>query len=418
MPAVAESHWLIIADDLSGAADSAIPFARRGLTTRILTGQAGQSEEKAAVLAVNADSRNLSTSEAADRHRRAVHACATPGVSVFKKIDSTLRGHPAVEIAAVLQALSDGGRDSFAVLAPAFPAMGRTTRDGQVLVHGQALALDRAVDLAQLLTLAGVRAVAVPLARVRAGEPELRAELGGIARGGGVGPVAVCDAETDMDLDHIVRAARNMETPPLFIGTGGLTHALARTLPIVHRPAPHLPTSAAGALIVVGSLAQVSRQAARELARMGGVLAQQVSAAELIEAHRTGQPAAVNAAATRALRAGEDVLVELVLDGVPDLRQSAELMRALGFTLSGALHEMSALIATGGETAAALLSRRSVLQIELIDELETGVVFGLAAAEPGTKFPLVTKAGAFGDSGSLVRALEKLRILRTNGTLA
>ena len=33
------------------------------------------------------------------------------------------------------------------------------------------------------------------------------------------------------------------------------------------------------------------------------------------------------------------------------------------------------------------------------------------------RFPLVTKAGAFGDSGSLVRALGKLRMIRNTGML-
>jgi D-threonate/D-erythronate kinase len=415
---VAELHWLIIADDLSGAADSAIPFARRGMPTRILTVQAKPGDMSAAVLAYDADSRHLSSAEAAERHRRAVQAFAAPAASVFKKIDSTLRGHPAAEIAAVLRALAAVGRETFGVLAPAFPAMGRTTRDGQVFVHGQPLAQDRAGDLAQLLTLAGIHAVTVSLARVRAGERELRADLAAIARGGGAGPVAVCDAQTDADLDRIVSAARAAEKSPVFIGTGGLAHALARTLPTIQRPAPNFPTSVSGALIVVGSMAQVSRQAAGELARLGGVVAQQVTAVELVEAHRADQPAAVNSVATRAIRAGADVLVELVVDGAPDLSQRAELMRALGFTLAGALHEMGGLIATGGETAAALLSRRAVQQIELVDELETGVALGLAVAEQGTTFPLVTKAGAFGDSGSLVRALEKLRFIRTNGTLA
>jgi uncharacterized protein YgbK (DUF1537 family) len=64
-----------------------------------------------------------------------------------------------------------------------------------------------------------------------------------------------------------------------------------------------------------------------------------------------------------------------------------------------------------------MLAQRSVDQIELVDELETGVALGLAFGAGGTRFPLVTKAGAFGDSLSLVRALEKLRIIRTTGIL-
>src|SRR5439155_24977439 len=50
---------------------------------------------------------------------------------VYKKIDSVLRGHPGAELAGVLDVY--GGR---ALVAPAFPAQGRTTRHGVQLVHG------------------------------------------------------------------------------------------------------------------------------------------------------------------------------------------------------------------------------------------------------------------------------------------
>src|SRR5688572_2036391 len=411
---MAERRWLIVADDLSGAADSAIAFARRGLRTRILTRLARASDTNAEVLAFDADSRRLTPAGAAARHREAVQAFGAPGARVFKKIDSTLRGHPGAEIAAMLHALADFGRDSFGVLAPAFPAMGRTTREGRVFVHGKALEQDETwrrehhgadPDLVRLLARVGVQAINVPLARVRSGTGDLREELAAVARRGGLGPVAVCDAETDDDLDRIVSASTAMERPPFCIGTGGLTHALARTLPVVDASARQVAKSAAGALIVVGSLSEVSRHAARELARHPGVIALPVNAG-------------VDAAAVRALAAGTDVLVELEVGDTVDLRQGADLLRALSTTLAGALREMSGLIATGGETAAALLAQRLVQEIELVDELEAGVALGLARGGAGTTFPLVTKAGAFGDSRSLVRALEKMRIIRSTGTLA
>ncbi len=49
-----------------------------------------------------------------------------------KKIDSTLRGNPGGELEAMMAA--QGCR--MAVVAPAYPAAGRHTRDGRCYVHG------------------------------------------------------------------------------------------------------------------------------------------------------------------------------------------------------------------------------------------------------------------------------------------
>ena len=56
---------------------------------------------------------------------------------------------------------------------------------------------------------------------------------------------------------------------------------------------------------------------------------------------------------------------------------------------------IGAFAATGGETAAALLSRFGVNGIRLADEIEPGVSLGLTLGQ--LSVPIATKAGAFGD---------------------
>jgi D-threonate/D-erythronate kinase len=77
---------------------------------------------------------------------------------------------------------------------------------------------------------------------------------------------------------------------------------------------------------------------------------------------------------------------------------------------------MSGLAATGGETAASLLARFGVNGIRLVDEIEPGVSLGLTLG--GVSVPVVTKAGAFGDEGSLTRIVRRLRFIRQKGVLA
>jgi uncharacterized protein YgbK (DUF1537 family) len=107
----------VIADDLTGACDSAVQFAARGLRTVV----ALEGPVDADVVAYSTDSR--------DRPLPTMPAVAT-GSLIFKKIDSTLRGNTRAEILAALDAY---GFDT-AVVNPAFPEMGRIVENGWLRV--------------------------------------------------------------------------------------------------------------------------------------------------------------------------------------------------------------------------------------------------------------------------------------------
>jgi D-threonate/D-erythronate kinase len=426
---VDDARWLIIADDLTGAADSAIAFARRGLRTRVVLQKDWFVNEETMVAAFDADTRRLSATEAASRHAQAMRRYAAPDAHVFKKIDSTLRGNLAAEVAAMREVLAEHQRETFGVLAPAFPAMGRTTRDGRVFVHGKPLEESETwkrehaypnADLGDILAGAGLMTVKVPLSSIRAGIEPLRNELRRIAAeraGDGHGQVAICDAETDGDLDCITAAFRSGANQAFVVGTAGLAHAIARSLPVAPRAQYPFRQSHEGALIVVGSLASVSRDAAAKVAALPGVVHLRIGARTLLAPDRVDERVDASGDAIRALETGRDVLVELLAEGAPNLALGPRLVIGLAVVLSGAMRTMSGLIVTGGETAAALLAEIFVNEIELLDETERGVCLGVARSGL-SGFPVVTKAGAFGDSGSLVRALEKLRMIRKSGILA
>jgi len=138
----APNRIVIIADDLTGALDSAAPFAKRGLVTRVAalpaTGRVSGAESlhDARVIAVNTESRHLEPAAAAEAVRRAVLDYAAGAAILFKKVDSTLRGNVASETVAALEASARRN----VIFAPAFPAQGRVTRAGVVYVHGVPLA--------------------------------------------------------------------------------------------------------------------------------------------------------------------------------------------------------------------------------------------------------------------------------------
>ena len=122
---------LIVADDLTGAADCA---AASGLDAAVVLDDSRGIPE-AEVVAIDANTRSMDAQSAAAETARIVRAY--PAEMVYKKIDSTLRGHASEEIGAALEAYrSIGHPDAVAVVAPAFPGMGRITRGGRQYVRG------------------------------------------------------------------------------------------------------------------------------------------------------------------------------------------------------------------------------------------------------------------------------------------
>ena len=184
-----EPRWLILADDLTGAADTAIAFARRRLAGESRLGRIAAAEimwtpwrSPTTWPLVNVDA-----ADAARRHGEVLRRFLLPGMRVFKKIDSTLRGHPAEEIAAMLDVMRAHDPRVRVVMAPAFPATGRTVRDGEVHVHGVPLpfteywpgtAIRRSPISGYLLESAGVHAHPVSLPTVRGPGSDLGVALG------------------------------------------------------------------------------------------------------------------------------------------------------------------------------------------------------------------------------------------------
>ncbi|WP_370415214.1 four-carbon acid sugar kinase family protein [Streptomyces fradiae] len=387
------STVVVLADDLTSAADGAAPFRRAGHRALVLFQPPARLGD--GVTAVDLGTRLAARpDEAAARMRRAAGAYAGADL-LIKTVDSTLRGHVAAELRG---ALAGSGRRA-AILAPAFPTEGRTTVAGVQYVDGvrvdeSAFARDpahpvRTADLARLLPEAVLL------------EPGALAELPRLVAKGGV---FVCSARTDADLDAVVAAVPRPEEV-LWVGSPGLADALARhhprtpaaprpELPPVHRP-----------LAVVGSANPASR---RQLAALRAVAG-----------------AAVHTPEERGPEPG--VLLHALVE---EARRTVAEARADGLVL------------TGGETAAAVLGALGATGIELYDEPEPGIARGTLYgvrppggadgwvdwADPGERraggwsagepdggapgpsphpgpsgLPVLVKAGGFGDDGTLVR---------------
>jgi uncharacterized protein YgbK (DUF1537 family) len=388
---------IIVADDLTGAMDVAGPLAGRGLPTWVVAcveGCPAQALAAADVVSINADSRHLSEEQAARRVRAIPRELIHPDSEILiKKIDSTLRGNVVVETLAMLEA---SGR-RMVVVAPAFPRQGRTLIGGVVHVHG--VPLKDTTFARDALSPPPLEPLHVLFRRADA-----QADVRLIGRGAPVAPahdgrrqIFVVDSASDEDLRATVRALRGDLRDTLLVGSAGIAEALAdvcfeRTPGAVAAPAVQGPL-----LFVVGSRAEQSAQQASALIEAG--MAQIVDAPNgLIEIDT-------------AMRTTGAVLV---LKATPDNGgregDATEVARRLAEGVATLLERRpaGAVVATGGDTAIAILQRLSQPMLRVMGNLLPGIPFSRIHAG-GREVWFVTKAGGFGSRDTFVTIARRLR---------
>src|ERR1700676_3523471 len=127
MPARADPECILIADDVTGACDTGVQFARHGLSSTVWLDTTRVARTVAPVVALNTDSRcdEGTAAKAKIQQIASLYSDIKPGI-ILKKIDSPLRGNVGQEILATMKYF----RRDCAIIAAAFPAMGRTVRNG------------------------------------------------------------------------------------------------------------------------------------------------------------------------------------------------------------------------------------------------------------------------------------------------
>src|SRR5690606_13255640 len=127
----------IIADDFTGANDSGVRLAQKGLKSRVVLAnvenEIARPNNEIDVWIVDTNSRAMEENEAYETVVKEINQLKARGVSQFyKKVDSTLRG----SVSAELKAMQDAAEVDVILIAPAFPSMGRTVEIGILYVNG------------------------------------------------------------------------------------------------------------------------------------------------------------------------------------------------------------------------------------------------------------------------------------------
>src|SRR5262245_35996095 len=383
----------IIADDLTGACDTAVQFVETGWRTEL---QLRPAKSAAQVVAITTDSRNRSESEAVQAVKEAVEELRKTGISrIFKKVDSTLRGHLSAEIEALSAAWS---RDATMVVCPAFPAMGRTVRGGELRVDGLPVS-ETAASRDPLHPVCNSHIPSIVGGSQLAYEPaesiETLAERIRRAR-----PIVVVDAATDAELLKLAHAIAALGNDVVPVGSAGL----ARQLAIAWTPdrAPR-----AAVVVMITSMHPMAERQTAALAEAGARICTPTGR-DLVEDDewRRWSSRIVDAYGARH---GTVVLTP------PATRHSewpASLVPLRLARLAADLiasNRIAGLVTVGGDGARALLDAIGASGIALRRELSPGVPLGAVVGGPMEGLLVVTKAGAFGSDTTLTRAVEAVQ---------
>jgi uncharacterized protein YgbK (DUF1537 family) len=427
---------LLIADDLTGGADTGAQFAKRGLSTLLISLKEGLTIDfsqysESDVLVINTDSRGLSPDKAFSIVSGLLKSYDRELFPIiYKKIDSTLRGNIGYETEAILKETNT----SMGFMTPSFPEQERTVVDGILMVRGKPLSLTEASSdaaapvrescVSKLLEQQTSHKVGwINLAHVASGVKELREAVERERKKGN--RIIIFDAVRRFDLTHIADVAFGMDEKPLFIGSAGLAGEVAKKLSTSKvKTISHFPRGKAKPFNHVfgisGSASRVTHEQLKRVERRKGIASFQLNKPLLMsdKEKRQREENTLSSSIRSALVKGHVILKTCPERLQPEdscgLPIHLEIPKCLGritrSVLEGSKVDVDelALILTGGDTAMSVFHILGVDGVEIEGEILDGIVMGHFIGGNWNGLTVVTKAGAFGREDALERIMNTL----------
>ena len=423
----------IIADDLTGANDTALQFHKRGANAKILLDSECVPKNKTGieVWALSTESRNVTAEEAISKVESAVSTFVENFSfdNYYKKIDSTLRGHIALETLTMLNMLNYDA----AIIIPAFPQEGRITVGGYHLAKGVPIGrTEMAMDPHSPITESHVPT----LLKTQLGEQsadivgtiDLRTVMNG------AGPILikinnlikegvrliVADAASLTDIEQIVLAINKCEKKLLPTGTAATAQIISKYwLAGLEKEEANVSIGKLPTLIISGTATQISANQIQKLEQSDDVENVNFIALETNQILEGVDEAIVTRIADN-LKSGITVCVHtsnLVanFDGFSEDSLNAELTRdKFASLITDYLAELTkkimaqidfVLVTLGGETSYKCCKAIESNELKLTDE----VLSAISLCSDINNNWIITKSGNLGNTNTLIEILNYLK---------
>ena len=419
----------VIADDLTGANDTAVQFAKHNISTCVRMDFENMEfhKEKSDVVVIDTDSRDMTPNDAYEKVKRTCELIKAQHVQhIYKKIDSTLRGNLGAEIAAA----ADVFEPDIIVIAPAFPSNHRVTIGGCQFLNGVpinkteiAYAPKTSVKESNIVKLLNTQTdaeiVSIPLTSMDADADIVRGEVEHCLSLDK--KWIVFDVVKEMDFKTILSAVKGYEKI-LWVGSAGLAEQLSVSYKCSTGKQMEKTAKEGDVLIVAGSLSKITRGQIQELLENSNVQLVKINVISIIDEQEFEIKQCIEEV-NRHLESKKDVLLTSVEsdDDVEKVVQKAKIYGLSGKEVSErtacAFAEvvrnvftdgLAGLVLTGGDIAAHVCRGIKAEGIEVIEEISMGVPLGRLIGGKCDGLNVVTKAGAFGKQNLFLQVLDVL----------
>lgn len=384
---------LILADDMTGACDTVLPFCQQlpeaSVVVNYSSGVASLLPiNDYSVLSINLACRHMAAETIDDRVRQLFKSFADTKQDlpqIYLKMDSTVRGNWPAMVKSVYEATAQP-----VLVCPAYPSAGRTTRDGIHRLHGEAISQTvvgrdpqapvTTSHLPTLIMATGLAHVHLDVALLDKPVEDIQQAVDWYLAGGVA--CIMSDAVTDSHLEKLAALIVHHQLLPC--GSAGLAHAITamKGESIFSKAVlPKLPVDTE-AMVVSGSQTPLTAEQIQQL--------QSENLPNVDIHHSVGQHSSAE-------------IWQAALE--KDIHEKQQSLSA---------NDESLWLFCGGETAAIGLQAMGLPHLKLVGQV--AVNMALLHATQGVRgrhhnYWVVLKSGNFGEASVLVDVLKRLRPL-------
>jgi uncharacterized protein YgbK (DUF1537 family) len=414
---------IILADDLTGANDTAIQFVNQGLSALVITHGDFSSSldiDSYDVVAINSNSRGMNAEDAYHTVRDMVKRFEAKqrGYFFYKKIDSVLRGNPGEELAAVMDELDV----PLALVAPSFPANRSVVEHGLLSSGGSGT-----IDAVKVFSGGMNRSVEnIPLEEIRRGCNSVVEYIHSRINSGT--EVFIADAVTDDDIETVYRTSSLLGNFHIMAGAAALARHVAQDFGREKSGDPAAessvsPRSEKNFVLVIAGTRQ--GETAAQITALSQIMRIPIIRfrVDMVEGGRSDDAVckAYDEAADQmrqnarlCIVAVESMFRAEIPPGNVDRKQiengktGEAISSALGILTRKLLDDFqfSVIITTGGDTSLGICRCLEIKGIEPLAEICPGIPIGrISGGIYGGRY-IITKSGRFGNKESLLEIMD------------
>lgn len=418
-----------IADDLTGANDTALQFAKRSMKSCVkINFVADDFQTDKDVIVIDSDSRDLEAQTAYDKVKNICETIKKYDVCcIYKKIDSTMRGNIGAEIKAV----DDVFKPDLVLIAPAYPVNKRITIGGYHLLNGIPLELTEIANspktpvtesyIPDILKqqVADKKIGVLDFSTIKKNSECVKRKIDDFLSVG-INWI-VCDVVEEKNFMTIMDAVKSFKNI-LWVGSAGLADYITYFYNWIGKEKFAQSRRKGPVLICAGSVSHTTQEQIQTILEYEDINFLKIDISKIL--HNQQELSKYADMVKALIEQKKNILLATALDD-EDVKRAVEAGQKYGLTVKEVsektanvmaqivssldLKKLSGMVLTGGDIAVHICKSIGVGSIEIISEIDTAIPLGYIQGENIDKLFIVTKAGAFGKPDAFIKSVKAIK---------